>query len=100
MSFEIKGLKEMQNKLESLATTSQVPLTEMLTPSFIVSCSRFTSVEELFDASGFQVNSPEDFKAIPDNEWDSFISKNTSYQNWSEMLSAAAAQWTKAKLGL
>ncbi|MFB0725015.1 hypothetical protein ACEU6F_04975 [Aeromonas salmonicida] len=107
MSFEIKGLKELQKKLGYLAKSAealdgqhQVPLTDLLNPAFISSCSKFSSVEELFDASGFKIESTEDFKAIPDAEWDSFIKSNTTYENWLEMQTSAAAQWTKSKLGL
>jgi len=104
MSFEIKGLKELQNKLDTLAKNTDsidgqsVPLTEILTADFVASSSRFASAQELFDASGFSLNSPEDFKMIPDDEWDEFISKNTSYQNWSEMRDAAIKQWVKGQL--
>lgn len=107
MSFEIKGLKELQKKLGDLAKSAealdgqhQVPLTDLLNPAFISSCSKFSSVEELFDASGLKIESTEDFKAIPDTEWDSFIKSNTTYENWLEMQTSAAAQWTKSKLGL
>lgn len=100
MTFEIKGLKELQNKLKAIDGQQSVPLTEMLTPSFMVSCSSFASAEELFKASGFEVNNSEDFKSIPDIEWDSFIGNNTSYPNWSEMLKAAGTKWTINKLGL
>lgn len=107
MSFEMKGLKDLQKKLSELEKgagtvdgTHQIPLTELLSPAFISSCSRFSSVEELFEASGFKIESAEDFKAIPDLEWDSFVKANTTYENWLEMQKSAAAQWTKKKLGL
>ncbi len=100
MTFEIKGLKELQNKLKAIDGQQSVPLTEMLTPSFMASCSSFTSAEELFEASNFEINNVEDFKAIPDIEWDLFIGNNTSYLNWSEMLKAAGTKWTIDKLGL
>lgn len=102
MSFEIDGLKELQNKLEAITNSVQeidgreiIPFVKIFTPSFLASCSNFTSVEELFSASGFKVNTQEDLEAIPDVEWNSFISDNTSYQNWAEMLNAAVNQWAK-----
>jgi hypothetical protein len=107
MSFEIKGLKELQKKFGELAKEAdtgdgdlQIPLSDLLNPTFIASCSKFSSVEELFDASGFKIESPEDFKTIPDDEWDSFIQSNTTHENWLEMQKSAVAQWTKKKLGL
>ncbi|EBQ6113496.1 hypothetical protein DAZ36_25185 [Salmonella enterica subsp. enterica serovar Enteritidis] len=107
MSFEIKGLRELQKKLDDLANNTkaldgqhQVPLTDLLNPAFIASCSKFSSVEELFDASGFKIESAEDLKAIPDAEWDSFIKSNTTYESWLEMQKSAAVLWAKGKLGL
>jgi hypothetical protein len=96
MGFEIKGLKELQAKVGKLAALDgkKIPLGELLTPAFVASASRFGSVQELFDASGFQVNKQEDLATIPADKWDQFISANTTYQSWSEMMSAAFAQWT------
>jgi len=55
---------------------------------------------EMFERSGFKVESQEDFAAIPDEAWDDFICTNTSYFNWREMLQAAGAAWAKMKLEL
>lgn len=105
--IEIKGLSDLTKKLDELAQRAsdlhgshEVPLTELLTPAFLAKCSQFLSPDEMFAASGFEVKNTEDFKTIPDTEWDNFIRKNTSYKSWSEMLSAASAEWSQAKLSL
>tara|TARA_R100000353_G_scaffold166904_1_gene128671 strand:+ start:1077 stop:1241 length:165 start_codon:yes stop_codon:yes gene_type:complete len=54
----------------------------------------------LFEASGFKVESKEDFESIPDDEWEAFITQNTSFDSWLEMQKAAMAAYTKKKLGL
>jgi hypothetical protein len=107
MGFEIKGLDEFQRKLTDLGDRArqldgdhEVPLSELLHRSFMSGCSRFGSLEEMFQASGFEVNSPDDFKAIPDDKWDVFIKNNTSFGSWREMLDAAVRGWTVKKLGL
>ena len=101
------GQKDLSKKFTTLAENAKrldgqhsIPVTELLSSSFVAACSKFQSAEELFNASGFKIESPEDFKAIPDFEWDAFIKENTHYSNWSDMLQAAAAIWTKKKLGL
>lgn len=95
MGFEIKGLKAMQEKLNFLASLDgkKIPLGELLPPEFVASSSKFSSVQELFDASGFTVNTQEDLKAIPEDKWNAFIVANTSYGDWQELLSAATAKW-------
>lgn len=107
MGIEVKGLKEVQRKLDDLSRRAKkldgqhsIPMADLLTPTFISKCSRYNSVEELFNASGFSVKTQEDFSAIPNDEWDEFIGKNTTYGNWQEMLSAAGAEWARKELGL
>lgn len=98
MNFKIKGLDDLQKRLKSLSEVSKVPLTEMLTPSFVSSCSRFKDAQELFDSSGFKIDSAEDFKAIPDEKWDEYIRSNTSFPDWKSMLKKAGDEWAVAKL--
>ncbi len=107
MGVEIKGLKEVQQKLNDLSRRASeldgqhsVPIADLLTPAFISKCSSYKSADELFDASGFKVKTQEDFAAIPDDAWDDFIRKNTAYGNWQEMLQAAGSVWVKKELGL
>lgn len=107
MGLEIKGLKEVQQKLNDLSRRASeldgqhsIPIADLLTPAFISKCSRYKSTDELFDASGFNVKTQEDFAAIPDDGWDDFIRKSTTYGSWQEMLQAAGAEWMKKELGL
>ena len=104
---EIKGLDELSKHLEDLAEraesvngTQEVPLSEFLTPGFLARHTRFLSEGEMFEASGFKVESAEDFEKIPDAEWDSFIAQNTPFPTWSDMLSAAGTEWLQRKLSL
>ena len=97
MSNGLKDLLALAENAKKLDGQHSIPVTELLSSSFVAACSRFQSAEELFNASSFNIESPEDFQAIPDHEWDVFIKENTNYQNWSEILKAAAAIWTKKK---
>jgi hypothetical protein len=60
--------------------------------------SRFQSTDEMLAASGFKVDTAEDFAAIPDAEWDQFISQNTSFPSWEAMQGEAAQAWVARKL--
>jgi hypothetical protein len=106
MSMKITGLDQLQRKLndlkeraESISGERKIPISELLTPDFLAGCSTFSSADEMFERSGFKVESEQDFTAIPDDDWDAFIRANTSCFSWSEMLQAAGAAWAKAKLG-
>jgi hypothetical protein len=106
MRMKITGLKKLERKCADLGRRARrvhgehnIPIKDLLAPKFLHKCSRFKSADELFDASGFTVESNEDFAAIPDAEWDAFICKSTSYANWQDMLGAAATEWTSRELG-
>ncbi|HEX3684997.1 MAG TPA: hypothetical protein VHU83_20855 [Bryobacteraceae bacterium] len=96
----LQPLKDLARRARELEGRRNVPVTELLTPEFLSSCSRFASADEMFEASGFQIESAEDFKAIPDAEWNAFISSNTSCPNWETMLAEASGEWAKRQLGL
>lgn len=96
MGIKITGLNEFQRQLrelsdrvEAISGEHSVPMSELLSPSFLASCTLFNSADELFEKSGYKVESQEDFDAIPDEPWDEFIRSNTSFGSWKEMLDAA-----------
>ncbi|MGA3827252.1 hypothetical protein [Pseudomonas chlororaphis] len=93
-----KGLDQLLKNAKELEGTHQVKLTDTLNPGFVSSHSKFVDLEALFAASGFKIDTPEDFAAIPDDEWDKFISENTDFSNWEEMQRSAGASYMKAKL--
>lgn len=96
MSVTIKSngnLEQLKKNLAEVAGTTQVKLVDLMPSQFVSNCSKFASLEELFQASGFKVESPEDFAAIPDDEWDAFIKENTTYANWLEMQKTAHSEY-------
>ncbi|MCE9967227.1 hypothetical protein LZ654_20690 [Lelliottia amnigena] len=89
LNSKIRKLKE---NLEEVGNTTQLTFPELFNSNFLRECSSFTSIEELFEKSGFKVESPEDFKAIPDDEWERFIVQNTTYDSWLEMQNDAVTK--------
>ena len=69
-------------------------------PAFMAEHSDFATIEDMFDASGFTVETPEGFAAIPDAEWDAFIASNTRFPGWKTMQEKAAADWISRGLGI
>jgi hypothetical protein len=53
----------------------------------------------MFEASGFKIESIEDFAAIPDVAWDEFIRAHTSVSTWEAMLGEAGGAWAARHLG-
>lgn len=100
MSMEngLEGLEKLRKNAERLSGEHQVKLGDLLNNDFISECSAFKNLEELLAASGYKVESPEDFAAIPDDEWDNYIRRHTSYASWQEMQQAAALAYTKKQM--
>jgi len=105
--FEMKGFDKLQRRLEELRRnaqaldgTHQIPLSELLPPSFIKRNTKFEDLEAVFQASGFAIESQEDFEKTPDDEWDKFIREQTRFSSWEEMLNGAVKEWATRKLGL
>jgi hypothetical protein len=107
MGFELEGLDELKNKLNDIARRAdgmdgenEVPVTELCNPSFMKEHTSYSSFEDLLEDGGYEVTSPEDFEAVPDDEFDQHIQRNTSFDSWEGMMGAAVQAWAAKELGL
>ncbi|MBX3628113.1 MAG: hypothetical protein KF892_24095 [Rhizobacter sp.] len=94
-----KKLNEIEKKAKGINNQS-VSMTDLLTPDFVAKHTRFANADEMFGASGFKIESQEDFAAIPDEKWDEFIRSASSFSSWQEMLGKAGELWAIKQLGL
>lgn len=93
-----RDLEKLNAELKKLDNAREIPLTDLLTPSFVSKRSRFRSIDELITASGLEFNSVEDFRATPGEQLDTFIAQNTKYTNFDEMVDEAMAQYVAEHL--
>jgi hypothetical protein len=107
MKFELKGLYKFKRKLDDLERRAKevegehdVPFEELFPPEFMRQHTDFISIDEMIKSSGFKVNNREDFKNIPDADWDSYVAKRTRFENWKDMMGLAAKEYYKKKLDL
>ncbi len=61
--------------------------------------TRFPTFESMLDASVWDVSSQGDFEAIPDDAWDEYVAATTDFDDWGDLLAAAAQEWTVRQLG-
>jgi len=105
--IKITGLDSLQQKLTDLEQKAKdldgkhnLPLSELLTDDFISGHTKFTTLSVMLEESGFKVDTPEDFAAIPVEERDRYINVVSDCENWQEMLGEASKEWSITKLGL
>lgn len=89
--FDDSGLKKFMKNLEKAADeiSGEKSLDELFTPSFMSQYTDFNSFDELLSAGNFVVNSQEDFKNIPEDEFDIHISSTTKFNSWEDMKAKA-----------
>ncbi|MCM3396779.1 hypothetical protein M3638_02860 [Oceanobacillus profundus] len=106
MKFEMNGFDELGKKLNQMQRAAkemekgeEVSFDVLFNQSFMLKHTQFNSFDELLEAGNFVVNSPEDFEAIPDDEFDKHIAKTTQFDNWEDMKTTAATDYAAKKLG-
>lgn len=106
MGFKIKGLDKLQKQLnqmekatKKLERTKSISFDKLFTSSFMRKYTNFSSFDEFLDAGNFEVNSQEDFEAIPDDEMDQLVRDTTKFSSWEEMLTTATELYVVKELG-
>ncbi|MCL4844915.1 MAG: hypothetical protein KJ066_00125 [Acidobacteria bacterium] len=107
MGIRIDGLDEMMRSLGKLAQRAErldgeykVAFADLMPTDFVRRFTDFLTLDEMMQASGYKIESSEDFEKIPSEEWDIFIQQNTLFGSWEEMRGKAVAEWAASKLGL
>lgn len=87
----LNKIKTISKRLEEVSGENTIPFNLLFNGEFLKEYSRFSSIDELFDASGFEINNQEDFDNLNLEKWDEFISQNTKFDNWKDMFNKAAS---------
>lgn len=94
-----RKLEDLKRKAEALDGEHEIPFSELFSSEFMTRYTDFASLDEMFQASGFVIESQDDFKAVPDDEWENFIKTRTQFSSWKDMRVTALKEWTARKLG-
>ncbi|HAJ77087.1 MAG TPA: hypothetical protein DCM64_11615 [Gammaproteobacteria bacterium] len=95
-SYQIqKMLRKMYGGAKELLKGDDVFVPLPLTDSFVERHTRFFTAQQMFNESGFVIRNAKEFKAVPADEWNSFIARSSGYDSWNEMLHAAIAEYSK-----
>lgn len=95
-----KYLKNIEKNAKELEKTTSVSFDVLFNSNFMQKYTNFLTFDELLNAGKYVVNSQEDFEAIPEKEFDKYISTCTKFDNWQDMLNTASSEYAIKKLGL
>ncbi len=100
MDKVFKNLKDFEKALKKKSNdvSGIVSYDVLFNEPFMKKYTDFSSFEELLSAGGFIVNSEDDFKNIPDDQFDQHISKTTKFDSWEDMQSTAATVYMADRL--
>jgi len=96
----VHKLRDLQRKAEQLDGEQSVQLADLFHDEFMLRNTEFPSVELMLEASGYKIESNDDFANIPEGDWNEFIRSRTRFASWDEMKNAAAQEWVARALGL
>jgi hypothetical protein len=99
VSVDDSGFRELERKLADLQSRRSVSFAELFTSSFMSRHTRLRSFEQLIAASGFNVETKQDFLDIPDSEWEEVVKRETSFHSWQDMQTTAVSEWLQRQFG-
>lgn len=85
----MKKLEEISQSAEEVDGEHQAPIVELFTPDFMQEHTEFSSFEEFFGESQWDVESQEDLAQIPEGEADDYVEEHTEFESVDEMQKAA-----------
>ena len=106
MTFEINGLDDFSNRLDqlsenaqSVAGTHEYSFTEVFSDEFMIEHTNFSTIDEFLLSSPEKISNAEEFEKADESILDIFVSEQTKFDNWKDMMSSAAQILIMKKLG-
>ena len=107
MKFEINGLDEFQQKLDHMSKAAEelsgphvVSFNELFSVEFMEEHTQFSSFNQMLKTGGFQIESPKDFEALPEELLDKHVAATTDFDSWEDMLQAGTERYVLEKLDI
>ena len=92
-------LGEMADNVGELEGENNVALEDLFTEQFMRQHTDTVSFEEFIENSQWEVESQEDFEAIPEDEFDEYVDERSDFDTWEDMFGAAGTEWIAREIG-
>lgn len=79
--------------------THNVSLDKLFSDSFMIRYTQHSTIEEFFDAGGFEFETEEEFENLPEEQLNAHVQGSTNLSSWNEMLTKAGEDWLTIELG-
>lgn len=106
MILKIQGLDDISNRLnqlsenaQSISGTHEYSFKEIFSEEFMVEHTNFSTIGEFLLSSPEKISNSEEFEKADESILDAYISEQTKFKTWEEMMSAAAQILIMKKLG-
>ena len=86
--------------MDRTAPQQLIPITELLTASFVIRHTRYPNLGEWLFASGLDPYALLDPEPHTQRRWDEFTRLSTTFPDWSTMLREAGAEWVIRRIGI
>lgn len=77
---------------------NMIPFNEIFPEDFMLLYTEFDSIEAFFEASPWDVEDERDFRAIPDEPFDEYVSNHTDFPSWEIMYHSAGKRFMQRRL--
>jgi hypothetical protein len=103
--FDDSGLKKLKKNLVNISNLEHgknIPIEDLFTIEFMKRYTKSRNFKEFLAESGFidpeELVTKEVFEAFPNEEWNEYISKNTFFSSWNDMLRKSTEEYIKSNL--
>ena len=94
MSFD-DLLLELKGQKANQGNPDQVGIHDLFNAKFMKKHSNSDTFAAFLEKGNFQADTLEDIADIPDELWDRYVARETTFANWRAMLDAANAEQGK-----
>jgi len=90
--------QSLENALEEqsglrMNEPNEIPFEQLFPEEFMQLYSGFESFAALLEASQWEIENEDDFEAIPEDEFDTYIDMHTDFPSWEVMYQTAAQRF-------
>lgn len=72
---------------------NEITFEQLFTEEFMQLYTEFESFDELLEASQWEVEDQDDFEAIPEDAFDTYVDDHTDFPSWEVMYQTAAQRF-------